>query len=172
MISTARQWLVAAAAGTAVAVAGVSIFAVTSAAAAEGTTGQVAAADGDIPPVAVEEFNYPDADKILAEKGIKLLKGDGHLLLADCDSSANQIQVWTRQTAEGMYCFRATGASGYLTLEVADVFAIQTSDRPVSADLTAEGKTETVDVPKDNFKGVGEGVGGAPTVLVELRVTG
>ncbi|UYQ61751.1 hypothetical protein [Streptomyces peucetius] len=142
-----------------------------SAAAAEGTTAQVAA-EGDIPPVAVEEFNYPDADKILAEKGIKLLKGDGHLLLADCDSSVNQIQVWTRQTADGMYCFRATGSSGYLTLEIPDVFAIQTSDRPVSADLTAEGKTQTVDVPKDDFKGVGEGVGGAPTVLVELRVTG
>lgn len=171
MISTARKWLVAATVGTAVAVGGASTFAVASAAAAEGTTAQ-AAAEGDIPPVAVEEFNYPDADKILAEKGIKLLKGDGHLLLADCDSSVNQIQVWTRQTADGMYCFRATGSSGYLTLEIPDVFAIQTSDRPVSADLTAEGKTQTVDVPKDDFKGVGEGVGGAPTVLVELRVTG
>ncbi|MEW2632421.1 hypothetical protein AB0903_12365 [Streptomyces sp. NPDC048389] len=171
MISTARKWLVAATAGTALTVAGVSAFAVTSAVAAEGTTGQIAA-EADLPPIAVEEFNYPDADKILSEKGIKLLKGDGRLLLADCDPAANQIQVWTRQTADGMYCFRATGASGYLTLEVADVFAIQTSDRPVSADLTAEGKTQTVDVPKEDFKGVGEGVGGAPTVLVELRVTG
>ncbi|WP_267245543.1 hypothetical protein [Streptomyces sp. PR69] len=170
MISRARKLLVAGSVGTLVAISGAAAI---SSASAAPRNAPAAQAEGEIPPFAVEDFNYPDADGILAEKGIKLHRGDGHILLADCDASANQIQVWTRHNKEeGMYCFNATASTGYLTLEVPDVFAIQTSDHPVTAELTAEGKKETVAVAKDDFKGVGEGVGGAPTVLVELRVTG
>ncbi|MFI1952911.1 S1 family peptidase [Streptomyces xinghaiensis] len=117
----------------------------------------------------MEDFAYPNAAEIRAEKGIALHRGDGRLLLADCDGSSDQVQVWTRQTADGKYCFRALADSGYVTLEVPDVYALQTADHPVSADLTANGETETVDVAKDEFRGVGEGNGGDPTVLVELR---
>ncbi|MFC9649385.1 hypothetical protein [Streptomyces sp. NPDC056937] len=126
----------------------------------------------DAPPFAIEDFEYPDAARILREKGITLRKGDGRIVFADCDPSVPQIQIWTRQSIDGIYCFRATAKTGYLTLEVPDVFALQTSDRPISADLTTQGKTQTVNVPKDKLQGVGEGTNGAPTVLVELRVTG
>ncbi|NEE18551.1 hypothetical protein G3M58_70285 [Streptomyces sp. SID7499] len=81
--------------------------------------------------------------------------------------------MWSRQGDEGSrFCFRATASSGFLTLEIPQVFAVQTADRPVSADLSSAGKTKTVDVAKDTLQGVGEGVEGADTVLVELRVTG
>lgn len=129
------------------------------------------------PPVAVEDYGYPQADRILAEKGIKLKKGDGHILLADCDQAAQQIRVQTVKDdsvgRQGTYCFKALGRTGRLTLELPRVFAVEAADHPVSADLTADGRTTTVDVPQGGFESVGEGtVGGARSVLVELRVTG
>ncbi|MFJ3307141.1 hypothetical protein ACIPSA_29300 [Streptomyces sp. NPDC086549] len=129
------------------------------------------------PPVLVEDYGYPQADRILAEKGIKLKKGDGHIMLADCDQAAQQIRVLTvKDDSVGRrdtYCFKATAKTGRLTLELPRVFGVEAADHPVSADLTANGRTTTVDVPKGEYESVGEGtVGGAKSVLVELRVTG
>ncbi|MCL8013392.1 hypothetical protein [Streptomyces sp. AS02] len=123
------------------------------------------------PPVAVEDFSYPGADRILAEQGISLKRGDGHITLATCNEAADQIKVLTR-VGGGEFCFAATHTTGHLTLELPDVFAIQTESHPVRAELTAEGKSQTVEVPKNNLKGVGEGLGEPPTVLLEIRVTG
>lgn len=123
--------------------------------------------------VAVEDFSYPEADRIFQERGLKLFKGDGHILVAPCDESPNQIRIWTRVGDEAdRFCFQATASTGYLTLEVPEVYALQTADHPISADLTAEGKTESVDVGTDAMVGVGEGLGNPPAMLVELRVTG
>jgi hypothetical protein len=130
----------------------------------------------DKPPVAVEDYGYPGADRILAEQGIKLKKGDGRILLAECAPAAQQIRVLTRKDDSvgraGTYCFQAIGKSGRLTLELPQVFAVEAADHPVSADLTAGGRTTTVAVPKGGFESVGEAAGGASSVLVELRVTG
>lgn len=131
-------------------------------------------------PSAVETFEYPNAAKILKEQGIALRKGDGHILLADCRVSKD-IQVMTSmdhpgQTERGLYCFKVTGTgkTGYLSLEIPKVYNIMTGDVAVRASLTAEGQTQTVTVPKNDGKGVGTGgtPPTAPTVLVELRVTG
>ncbi|MER5466673.1 hypothetical protein ABT010_39875 [Streptomyces sp. NPDC002668] len=135
------------------------------------------AAAPETPPAAVEDFSYPDAANILANKGIQLKKGDGRVLLAECDEAADQIRVMTveDQSAgrKGTYCFRATGKTGYLTLELPRVFILETGQHPFTAELTANGETTTVDVPKDGIESVGEGtVGGARSVLVEIRVTG
>ncbi|WP_308312866.1 hypothetical protein [Streptomyces sp. ISL-1] len=132
---------------------------------------------GDIPPLAIEDYTYPNAAQILADKGILLKKGDGQILLAECGQTANQIKVLTVKDdsagRDGTYCFQATAATGYLTLELPRVFALETTEHPISADLTANGETNTVQVPKDGFEPVGEGtVGGAASVLVEIRVTG
>ncbi|MFJ2557760.1 MULTISPECIES: hypothetical protein [unclassified Streptomyces] len=134
-------------------------------------------ADDGIPPAAVEDYSYPGAAGIEASRGIKLKKGDGRILLADCDLSASQIRVLTVEDPSAgrdeIYCFRATSKTGYLTLELPRVFALETVDHPISADLTAEGKTQTVAVPKGGYQSVGEGtIGGARSVLVEIRVTG
>ncbi|MEU5241080.1 hypothetical protein ACH4UR_10830 [Streptomyces lydicus] len=128
---------------------------------------------GQEPPSAVEEFDYPDAAKILETKKIKLIKGDGHLLLADCGNSPQQVKVWTRR---GDFCFLANAKRGYVTLEATQVWALETASHPISADLTSRGKTETVNVsktgPQNGYQSVGEGTTSDPTVLVELRVTG
>jgi hypothetical protein len=133
-------------------------------------------AAGDV-PYAVEDFNYPGADRIRSSMGIELKRGDGRILLAECDQQADQIRVFTVADAgagrRGTYCFEATSTSGYLTLELPRVFALEAGEQPISADLTAGGQTQTVDVPEGGFKSVGEGtVGGAQSVLVEIRVTG
>ncbi|MFE2498421.1 hypothetical protein [Streptomyces scopuliridis] len=134
-------------------------------------------ADDGAPPTAVEDYSYPGATSIEATRGIKLKKGDGRILLTECDQSVSQIRVLTVEddsaNRDGTYCFKATAKTGYLTLELPRVFALETVDHSISADLTAEGKTQTVVVPKGGFQSVGEGtVGGARSVLVEIRVTG
>ncbi|MGW3026201.1 hypothetical protein [Streptomyces sp. NPDC001221] len=133
------------------------------------------------PPSAVEDFGYPNADQIQHDQGIKLIKGDGHITLAKCDDSAQQIKVHTVQgqsgDPQGAYCFRASAKSGYLALELPHVFALETADHPIRADLKPQADpsapVKTVTVAKNGYESVGEGTtGGAPTVLLELRVTG
>ncbi|WP_432084527.1 hypothetical protein [Streptomyces sp. WAC 04229] len=126
----------------------------------------------DSPAYAVEDFQHPDATRIFDEKGVKVLHGDGHVFFTECDGSPEQIQVWTRKSADGAYCFQTTSTTGFLKVEVPEVYALQTSETAVHAELSAEGKTQEVELSKNDFEGVGEGVGGAPTVLLELRVTG
>lgn len=136
---------------------------------------------GATPPSAVEDFAYPNADQIQRDQGIKLIKGDGHITLATCDDSAQQIKVLTVQgpsgNAQGAYCFKASAKSGYLSLELPRVFALETADHPISADLRPQADpsvpVKTVTVGKNGYQSVGEGAaGGAPAVLLELRVTG
>ncbi len=52
------------------------------------------------------------------------------------------------------------------------MFYIQTSGRAVRASLTADGSTQSVDIAKDGYRVVGEGLGQTPTTAVELTVTG
>ncbi|GGM38076.1 secreted protein [Longimycelium tulufanense] len=131
--------------------------------------GSPSAKEDDQPP-AVEDYGYPGAAAILKEKGITLHKGDGHILLTKCDDVDKQITVLTRHNKEGQYCFRVTGSTGYLTLEIPETFAIQAEEHPVRATLTANGKTETLDVDRHRLEGVGEGLVSSPTILIELRV--
>ncbi|OKI07317.1 hypothetical protein A6A06_35990 [Streptomyces sp. CB02923] len=140
-----------------------------------------AAGEDDDFPYAVETFDYPNAAKILKEQGIALRKGDGHILLTDCLDPDKDIQVSTSfqhpgQTLPGRYCFKVTGTgkSGYLSLEVPAVYSVMTGDVSVRASLTADGRTESVDVGKNVTKGLGTGATppGTPPYLVELRVTG
>ncbi|MFD6475225.1 hypothetical protein ACFWEH_17210 [Streptomyces anulatus] len=122
----------------------------------------------DMPSI-VEDFNYPGADRILAERNIKLKRGDGHITLVNCDTPWN-IKVESRLDNSG-YCFQATTKTGYLTLELPDAYGIWAEEHPVKATLTAEGKETVVNVPSNDYLPVGESTG-LPSVLVELRVTG
>ncbi|MGA5422317.1 hypothetical protein [Streptomyces lavendulocolor] len=169
-----RGMLLAVVIGAATALTGATALAVASSAAPQTRVADEGSGSGaDVLPHAVEDFGYPGADRILAEKGLVLRKGDGGIMLTEC-TSESQIQVWTRQNDEGRYCFQVTGKTGYLALEVKGVHAVQTEQRAVRASLTASGTTTTVDVAKDEYKPVGEGVikNPVPAVLVELRVTG
>ncbi|MFE5898241.1 trypsin-like serine protease [Streptomyces sp. NPDC056488] len=128
-------------------------------------------------PFTVEDGAYPGAAQILTDKGIKLLRGDGNITLAECNATAKQIRVMTVEDASagraGTYCFASRAATGVLTLELPRVFAIDAADQPLSANLTADGQTKTVTLAKDGYASVGEGlVGGPRSTLVEIRVTG
>ncbi|WP_316519829.1 hypothetical protein [Kitasatospora brasiliensis] len=128
-------------------------------------------ADNSTAPSAVEDFSYPGADTV---SRVKLLRGDGRIRLGDC-AEPSQIQIWTRAPGnpDNKICFTVAAATGSLSLQLADVFAVQTADgRAVRVGLTADGATQTLDVAKDGFKGVGEGIGASPTAVVELTVTG
>lgn len=182
VISRARKALTVGVISGAAAVAGVSTLAVAQAAPQSAHNAAQQSAGDANPPYAVETFDYPNAAKILREQGILLRKGDGHIILADCQAPDGQdIQVSTGvnhpgQTKTGRYCFKVTGTgkTGYLTLELPQVYNIMTGDVAVQADLTSAGKTQSVDVPKNFTKGVGPGDNplAGPTVLVELRVKG
>lgn len=172
MIPRARRSLFAGVIVSAVAVFGISTF-------------NVASASPD--PVSdealsftTETFAYPNAEKILKERGIVLRKGDGHIVLADCTVSRDIEVLSTRREEpnpdKGRFCFKVTGTgkTGYLALEIPKVHHLSTGDFAVKASLTADGKTQEVSVDKYDDASVGEGtkVPGSPTVLVELRVTG
>ncbi|MEU0741179.1 hypothetical protein [Streptomyces sp. NPDC006134] len=131
------------------------------------------------PPYAVENFDYPGAQNVLETKGILLKRGDGHIILSACDYDRDQIRVLTvKDTSvnrEGTYCFETNHTTGWLTLELPRVFALETGTHPISADIigSSSGTKKQVDVGKGGFESVGEGtVGGERSVLLEIRVTG
>ncbi|MFE2721531.1 hypothetical protein [Kitasatospora sp. NPDC059327] len=133
-------------------------------ASAEGTPQDASAA-----PLAVEDFAYPGTSPFPA---LKLFRGDGHIVLADC-SGATQIKLYSRAvgSAGPAACFRVTGPTGHLTLELPQTFIVQTVEYAVSARLTNDvGLSTTVDVPSNTMQNVAEGLGQKPAALVELRV--
>ncbi|MER6401191.1 hypothetical protein ABT263_34905 [Kitasatospora sp. NPDC001603] len=121
------------------------------------------------PPV-IEDFTYPGASPF---PNLKLLRGDGNIVLADCYTDV-QIQLFSRAVdgAGPAACFRVTGTTGFLALELPKTFIIRTAGYDVRARLTTDaGVTTTVDVPKDTQQNVAEGLGQKPAALVELRTS-
>ncbi|MET9413457.1 hypothetical protein ABZY03_04570 [Streptomyces klenkii] len=131
----------------------------------------VAAGDDTALPSAVETFEYPGAAKIFKERGINLERGDGHILFADC-SVSEDIVVYTKTTAgpnHGKYCFRVTGngKKGYLALDLPDAIGVGAGKYTVWASVKGNGMTE---VPKGDFKAVGEAASGTPGSLLALQI--
>jgi hypothetical protein len=122
------------------------------------------------PGYAVEDYNYPQADKILAERDIVLKRGDGHIVLADCSSETGLMEVWAR--SKDKVCFKVTGNSGWLTLEIPSVYGIKGSvDQEAQVDMTVGTEEKSFDVAKNTFTAVGESADeqGRNHVLVEIR---
>ncbi len=91
---------------------------------------------------AVENFDYPQADKILAEQNVVLKRGDGHITLADCATGTGQLEVMARDQSK--ICFAVKGNSGWLTLELPSVYRIRGNDYATEVDMTVG--TEETDV--------------------------
>ncbi|MER5727349.1 hypothetical protein ABT084_03140 [Streptomyces sp. NPDC002138] len=123
------------------------------------------------PGYAVEDFGYPNADKILAERGITLKRGDGHILLADCASGSDLLEVWSR--ANEKICFRVTGTTGYLTLEIPAVFAVKGNSYAARVDMTTGAEGKSYDVNKNAWTPVGESADdqGRDFMLMEIKTT-
>jgi hypothetical protein len=115
-------------------------------------------------PSLVEDYSYPGAAQLLTQRGITLHKGDGRITLVDCGADPNNppadlILVQTNDlTLPGNpnFCFKANGTSGFLTMELSQVYFIRgENSRTVSATL----EVQPVDDPAD------------PTVVKEAEVT-
>lgn len=159
------------------------------AAATLGTLTAVAAANGtesatDQQPSTVEDFAYPGADQILADKGVQLISGDGHIMLTDCPPGPNTggfIRVNTTSavgsTGDGKLCFRVTGSTGHLSVKIPAVYSLRGDGgtpgqgHNLKAQLTTDaGLHTTVDVPSDETTEVGIAAtpSTAPTTLLQL----
>ncbi|MER6494345.1 hypothetical protein [Streptomyces griseorubiginosus] len=134
-----------------------------------GASGATAPVAGEAPGYAVENFNYPQADKILAEKKILLKRGDGHITLADCTSGTGQLEVQARDKSK--VCFDVKGTSGWLTLELPSVYLIRGNDYSTEADMTVGSEQQSYDIAKNTWTPVGESADeqAREWTLLELR---
>ncbi|WP_320782358.1 hypothetical protein [Streptomyces sp. CRN 30] len=138
--------------------------------AAEQVTSARAVAD-EAPGYAVETFDYPQADEILQEQGIALKRGDGHITLATCATGTGQLEIYSRVNQK--VCFRVTGATGWLTLEVASVYGVQTPGYATDLDMTVDAEEKSYEVPANSWQAVGQSADpeGRPHMLVEIRTS-
>lgn len=138
----------------------------------------------------VESFGYPGAAAILAAQNVRLISGDGHIILVDCATPAEGdiglLKIYTTDEtigADGIgrVCFKLTASTGLLDLEVPGVYEIRGDGQTtgtgheVTADLkTDDGEKLSVDVDPDGSTQVGLGASpdNPPTMLLRLRVTG
>ena len=84
----------------------------------------------------VEDYTYPGADAILANRGIKLISGDGHLVMVDCVNVTGLIEVHAFNAGDhsadpGHYCFQVLGMSGDLKLELTDAYQVKGDNKTV-----------------------------------------
>ncbi|CAM5319753.1 hypothetical protein [Streptomyces abikoensis] len=158
--------------GAAAAACAAALFAATASAQDSAPRLPVTVADSR-PGYVTEDFNYPGAEKIKQEKGITLKRGDGHIVLADCSSATGLMEVWSRKNEK--ICFRTTGTSGYLTLEIPSVFAVKGSaEHSADVSLTApEATQQEIKVAKGNWTSVGESTDPQTRAftLVEIRTS-
>jgi len=167
LIRTRPLWAVAV-----VAVAGVALA---------GAAGPGPAGADEVQPSTVEDYAYPGAERVLAERGVRLVSGDGHIALADCGPNpdappADLILVQTLDfdlPGDPNFCFRATGAVGHLALEISKVYLIRgESDRTVFAKVETLDDPAVVDVeqvdPRE-WQPVGIGQSRGDATVLELR---
>jgi hypothetical protein len=128
----------------------------------------------DAQPELIETFDYPNAAAIEAARGIKLKKGDGHILFADCADNANQLKVESTAFPAGqnLFCFKVVGATGRITMELPEAYLVHGNNDTVVATWTDEaGKVHNTPIRKNAPTAIGEGVTGTPGVLIELNST-
>ncbi|MGN9914128.1 S1 family peptidase [Phytohabitans sp. LJ34] len=148
---------------------------------------RAAASAADTPQGTVEDYLYPNADRILAEMNVRLISGDGHIVLADCadqpSAGVGLIEVYTTENvASGhVVCFRVRSATGILNLELPGVFEIrgdgqtEGTGHEVTAELIGDdGQEVTVELDPDGSTQVGVGVdeNNSPTTLLRLTAGG
>ncbi len=135
----------------------------------------------------VTDYAYPGASAIMEDQNVKLIAGDGHIVLADCATppvdDIGVVEVWTTELigpdGAGLVCFEVTGPVGWLTMAVPGVYEIRGDGQArgtghtMTADVTTDsGVHTTVDVNPSGSTQVGLGADpdNDPTTLVELRV--
>ncbi|MBW4721359.1 hypothetical protein [Saccharothrix obliqua] len=117
----------------------------------------------------VEDFSYPDADRIATEREITLIKGDGHMVLVDCVPNATG-QIALRSSAHSnLICFKVTGSTGRLSLSLPEVYSIR-GDGTHSGEATVTtddgATTSKTPIGKNAWTPINAGDG---ATLLELR---
>ncbi|MFF2953372.1 hypothetical protein ACFVVU_18735 [Kitasatospora sp. NPDC057965] len=131
----------------------------------------------DTPPPAVEDFAYPQADKIFQERGIRLKSGDGHIVLTTCDGRPGLLIVEARgmtatdPVGRGRFCFLITGTSGRLSLELPSVYSALGNDYAVRLDMRTGTEDKSFDVQKNKWTWVGETADPQNRVFTLLEIT-
>lgn len=76
--------------------------------------------------------------------------------------------------APSKFCFRTTGASGYLSLELPAVYGVQTNGYATELSTTVNGEDNQYDVAANSWAAVGEAADpeGREHVLVEIVTSG
>jgi hypothetical protein len=115
----------------------------------------------------VEDFSYPGA---ASYTDIKLITGDGGILIVDCAAGRTSLEVWSFNRADA-FCFEVKGKAGFLKVELPDTYGIRNyEDFAMTAKVTVDEATKNVAVPQNEWVGVGVGTGENEAVLLELRV--
>ncbi|WP_144118414.1 FG-GAP-like repeat-containing protein [Catellatospora sichuanensis] len=135
----------------------------------------------------VEDGSYPGAEQILQAQNVRLISGDGHIVLADCSNPPSGdiglLKVFTTDEtigADGIgrVCFKVNGNTGRLDLQIPGVYEIRGDGQrtgtghEVTATLTTgPGQDLIVDVDPDGSTQVGLGADpdSPPTTLLQLR---
>ncbi|MFJ6783177.1 hypothetical protein [Streptomyces yangpuensis] len=136
---------------------------------AKGLATQSVADEG--PGYAVEDFSYPNADKILAEQKIKLKSGNGHILLAECTGAPELLEVFPLKNEK--VCFRVTGDKGYLSLEIPSVFGVKGNNYAAEVEMSTGTEQKTFTVDKNAWTAVGQTADdqGRDFMLLEIRTS-
>ncbi|WHT22166.1 hypothetical protein N8J89_14190 [Crossiella sp. CA-258035] len=129
-----------------------------------GTAGLAVAADN--PPPMEEDYAYPGADKIFAERGIRLLKGNGVILLTTCvPGHANQI-VLSSSAFTDPICFAAGPGAGFVSMDIPEVYSVKGDSHRGSVTVRVKDVTSTSPITPNRWNPVNNGDGGT---LLELR---
>lgn len=141
----------------------------------------------DLPPFAVETFDYPQSAEIFAEHGILLERGDGHIVAdLECATQPDEEGIGAmrvRYTVESggakTLCLVVRGDEGRIDLRVPNVYSIRGDgyetgtghdftavvDTPSGAPVEIEGEGDTY-----TPVGIGADPGSEQTVLLQITV--
>ncbi|MFF3577761.1 hypothetical protein [Streptomyces mirabilis] len=100
------------------------------------------------PGQAVEDFDHPQADEILAEKNFVLKRGDGHIALADRVAGTGQLELLARNNS-GKICVKVVGDEGRLTLEIPAVYSVKGNDRFTTVDMAVGTEEKSFDITRN-----------------------
>lgn len=125
----------------------------------------------DAPSTLEETYAYPYADEIYAETGIRLLRGDGHAVLADCIPGDRQ-QVVIAPAGAPDFCLDVKGGDWFLSLQVDGICRVHAADTDIRVTMQSAGQTRNRQVMAQQDEALGscdDRAGNVPAQLLKLE---
>ncbi|MER6781116.1 MULTISPECIES: hypothetical protein [unclassified Streptomyces] len=92
-------------------------------------------------PYAAEEFGFPEAESLPEKDGIRPGKGNGHVLLTECDSKEGPLDVRSGQNEGNRFCCETKGKPGYPQRELPGAKGVE---RKVPVDTDPQKREHTL----------------------------